>query len=120
MTSSEIKRYVVSNAASQGASVPLVATRHPGTQVLYRWAIWQNQQRLGRPIRTGVFRKEDIRLVVYQYASHLCCVLKHSDIKPRFRDFREWRQSFFAVKRKLVQRGWSLVSDSGEVSHATH
>ena len=110
----------MSNAASQGETVPLVATRHPGTQVLYRWAIWQNQQRLGRPIRTGVFRKEDIRLVVYQYASHLCCVLKHSDIKPRFRDFREWRQRFATVKGKLIQRGFALVDEREEVSHVAH
>ncbi len=110
----------MSNAVFQGAPRPLVAALHPGTQVLYRWAIWQNQHGLDRPIRTGVFRKGDVRLVVYQYSKSLCCVLKHADIKPRFRDFREWRQSFATVSSKLVKRGWSLVSDSGEVSHATH
>lgn len=110
----------MSNAVSQGASVPLVAALHPGTHVLYRWAKWQTQHACMRAFRTGVFRKGDIRLVVYQYGRFLCCLLKLADTKPKIRDFREWRESFATVKGKLVKRGWALVSDSEEVSHATH
>jgi len=47
-----------------------------------------------RAIRIGVFRKDDARLVVYQYSYSLCGVLKLADSKPKIRDFREWRQPF--------------------------
>ena len=96
---------------------PTLAALHPGTQALYRWGQWQVRHACKTPLRIGVFRKEDIQLVVYQYGPELCCVLKHADTKPRFQDFREWRQPFAAVQRKLQKRGWTLESDSGEVTH---
>ena len=110
----------MSSAVPQGAQVPLVAEFRLGTKVLIQWALWHKQHAYPKASRIGVFRKEDMRLVVYQYGKALCVAVKQADVAPKIRDFREWRQSFFAVKRKLVQRGWSLVSDSGEVSHATH
>ena len=110
----------MSSAVSQGAFRPLVAAPHPGTQVLLRWAKWQAQHRCMRAIRIGVFRKDDARLVVYQYSYSLCSVLKLADTKPKIRDFREWRQPFNKVKGKLVQRGWVLVREDEEVSHVAH
>lgn len=110
----------MSNAVSQGASGSLVAAPHPGTQVLFRWAKWQTQHRCMRAIRIGVFRKDDARLVVYQYGYSLCGVLKLADTKPKVRDFREWRQSFNKVKGRLVQRGWVLIREDEEVSYVAH
>ena len=110
----------MSSAVSQGAFRTLVAAPHPGTQVLLRWAKWQAQHRCMRAIRIGVFRKDDARLVVYQYSYSLCGVLKLADTKPKIRDFREWRQPFNKVKGKLVQRGWVLVREDEEVSHVAH
>ena len=110
----------MSSAVSQGASSTLVAAPHPGTQVLFRWAKWQTQHRCMRAIRIGVFRKDDSRLVVYQYSYSLCCVLKTADVRPKIRDFREWRQPFEKVKVKLVSRGWVLVRENEEVSHVAH
>ena len=110
----------MSSAVSQGASSTLVAAPHPGTQVLFRWAKWQTQHRCMRATRIAVFRKEDARLVVYQYGFSLCGVLKLADKKPKIRDFREWRQPFNKVKGKLVQRGWVLVRENDEVSHVAH
>ena len=110
----------MSSAVFQGSSNTPVATRHPGTKVLYRWAIWQAQHNCCmRAMRTGVFRKDDARLVVYQHGPSLCGVLKVADVAPRIRDFREWRQSFNKVKEKLVHRGWELIRDD-EVSHVAH
>ena len=110
----------MSSTVSQGSSSALVAAPHPGTQVLLRWAKWQAQHRCMRATRIGVFRKDDARLVVYQYSYSLCGVLKLADKKPKIRDFREWRQPFDKVKGKLVQRGWMLVRENEEVSHVTH
>ncbi len=110
----------MSNAVTQGSSNTLVAALHQGTKVLFRWAEWQNQHRCMRATRIGVFRKDDARLVVYQYGRSLCGVLKLADVKPKIRDFREWRQSYTVVKGKLVHRGWSLVRESEEVSHVAH
>ena len=110
----------MSSAVSQGANCPLVAAPHPGTQVLLRWAKWQAQHRCMRAIRIGVFRKDDARLVVYQYSYSLCGVLKLADSKPKIRDFRECRQPFDMVKGKLVQRGWALIRENEEVSHVAH
>ena len=73
-----------------------------------------------RAIRIGVFRKDDARLVVYQYSYSLCGVLKLADSKPKIRDFREWRQPLDKVKGKLVQRGWVLIRENEEVSHVAH
>ena len=110
----------MSSTVSQGSSSTLVAAPHPGTQVLFRWAKWQNQHRCVRAIRIGVFRKDDARLVVYQYGDSLCGVLKLADSKPKIRDFRECRQPFDMVKGKLVQRGWILIRENEEVSHVAH
>jgi len=106
------------NAASQGKSTPL-AEASLGTQVIYKWADWQNQQ-AGKPIRTASFRKESRCLVVHQYGDALCGVLQLADVKPMVRDFREWKEPFHTVQGKLIKRGWSLVSDSGEVRHVAH
>lgn len=110
----------MSSAVSQGANSPLVAAPHPGTQVLLRWAKWQAQHRCMRAIRIEVFRKDDARLVVYQYSYSLCVVLKMADTKPKIRSFREWRQPFKTVKEKLVHRGWVLIRENEEVSHVAH
>lgn len=109
----------MSSAVPQGQDA-LVAEPNLGTQVLFRWAKWQTQHACMRAQRIGVFRKGDMRLVVHQYGHALCGVLKLADVKPKIRDFREWREPFATVKGKLEQRGWSLVRDSEEVSHATH
>lgn len=110
----------MSNAVLQGESQPHVVSLHQGTQVLYRWAQWQTQQAPGRPLRVAIFRKENTRLVVHQYGRFLCGVLKLAEVKPKVRDFREWRETFLTVQAKLINRGWALVSDSGEVSHVAH
>ena len=109
----------MSNAETQGRK-SLEPELRQGTQVLFRWAKWQSEQASGRPLRVAVFRKENARLVVHQYGQNLCGVLKLAQVKPKVRDFREWRKSFVTVQGKLVVRGWLLVSDSGEVSDVTH
>ncbi|WP_126448183.1 hypothetical protein [Sulfuricystis multivorans] len=81
------------------------------------WALWQKQHAFPKATRKGVFRKEDMRLVVYQYGEDLCVAVKQADVAPKIRDFREWRQSFDVAKGKLIQRGWILVEDRKEVSH---
>ena len=50
----------------------------------------------------------------------LCGILKLAEVKPRVREFHEWREPFQKVHSKLVKRGWALVSDSGEVGHVAH
>ncbi len=113
-------RYVVSSAVPQGAQVPLVAEFRLGTKVLIQWALWHKQHAYPKASRIGVFRKEDMRLVVYQYGRALCVAVKQADVAPKIRDFREWRQRFATVKGKLIQRGWALVEDREEVSHVAH
>ena len=110
----------MSSAVSQEETLPLVAPLRQGTQVLYRWAQWQAQQASGRPQRVAIFRKGELRLVVHQYGESLCGVLSLAEVKPKVREFREWRQPFIAVQAKLVKRGWVIMTDSGEVSHAAH
>ena len=109
----------MSNAVSQGSSNTPAAARHPGTKVVYRWAIWQAQHRCMRATIVGVFRKGDARLVVYEYSPSLCAVLKFMDVAPRVRDFREWRQPIRKIKEKLVTRGW-IPETEGEVSNGAH
>lgn len=104
-------------AVSQGAS-PLVAEPHPGTEVLYRWAKWQKQHAYPMACQAVVFRKEDSRLVVYEYGPALCVVIIRVSNGPRMRDFREWRQPLAVVQGKLKSRGWKLESQQSEVSHA--
>jgi len=113
-------RYVVSSAVLQGAQVPLVAEFRQGTQVLIRWALWHKQHAYPKVILIGVFRKEDIRLVVYQYGKALCVAVKMADVAPKIRDWREWRQRYATVKGKLIQRGFALVDEREEVSHVAH
>lgn len=110
----------MSNAVTQGENLSLVAELRQGTQVLYRWAQWQSQHASGRPLRVAIFRKGESRLVVHQYGASLCGVLKLADVKPKVRDFREWRESFTAVQAKLVKRGWVIMTDSGEVGYVAH
>lgn len=113
----------MSEAVPRGVSKPLIASSHPGTQVLFRWALWQIKRAAAgkQAFRIGVFRKGDVRLVVYQYERNLCGVVKKADVAPKFRDFREWREPFATVKGKLVKRGWVLGSDSEEeVGHGAH
>lgn len=110
----------MSSAVPQGAQVPLVAESRMGTQVLYRWAQWHKQHAYPKALRIGVFRKESMRLVVYQYGKALCVAVKQADVAPKIRDFREWRQRFATVKGKLIQRGFALVDEREEVSHVAH
>ena len=110
----------MSSAVPQGAQVPLVAESRMGTQVLYRWAQWHKQHAYPKALRIGVFRKESMRLVVYQYGKALCVAVKQADVAPKIRDFREWRQRFATVKGKLIQRGWAQVEEREEVSHVAH
>lgn len=110
----------MSNAVPQGLTDALAATPHPGTDALFRWAIWQSQHRCLKAIRISVFRKENTRLVVYQYGKSLCGVLKLADSKPKIRDFREWLQPFDTIKGKLADRGWSLIREDEEVRHVAH
>ena len=98
--------------ANKGAT-PLSALR-PGTQVLFKWATWQKSKTLST--RTAIFRKGEMRLLVYQHG-HVCGVVKKCDTAPRFRDFREWREPYATVRGKLLSRGWVLESDTGEVNH---
>src|SRR5664280_1525341 len=88
--------------------------RRHGTQVLYQWALWQRNHAPDRHIRTAIFRKEQWRLVVYEYRASLCGVLKLANVKPKLREFRAWREPFATVHTKLAARGWLLVSDNGE------
>ena len=99
---------------------PAIEDLRHGTQVLYLWATWQKKHAPERPVRTTVFRKGEYRLVVHQYGASLCGILKLAEIKPRVREFHEWREPFQKVHSKLVKRGWALVSDSGEVGHVAH
>ena len=107
-------------AAPERPSQPLIATDlHPGTQACYRWAVWQTQHSLGLPIKVALFRKEGARLAVHDYGGSQCAVLTLADVKPRVREFREWREPYATVMEKLVARGWSLVSEiaAKEVNH---
>lgn len=97
---------------------PLMAKARPGTQVLFKWAQWHEQHAFPRATLVAVFRKENNRLVVYQYGSSLCVAVKKSGEGPMFNGFREWRQSFAVIQAKLVQHGWSLETNREEVSHA--
>lgn len=101
-------------------TLPAIEDLRHGTQVLFQWAEWQKKHAPERPVRTAVFRKGDCRLVVHQYGASLCGVLKLADVKPRVREFREWREPFLMVHIKLAKRAWALISDSGEVSYVAH
>lgn len=102
-------------------SLPAIEALGHGTQVMYRWASWQKKnQASALPMRIAIFRKEEFRLVVHQYQNSLCGVLKLADVKPKVRQFREWREPFSAVLQKLVAANWTLFSDSGEVQHERH
>jgi len=110
----------VSSAVHQGAQAPFVAEFRLGTKVLIQWALWHKQHACPKASRIGLFRKEDMCLVVYQYGKALCVAFKKADVVPNIRNFREWQQRFTAVKGKLIQRGWALVEDREEVSHVAH
>ena len=96
-------------------SLPGVEVLRHGTQVSYQWAVWQKANATKLPLRIATLRKGGFRLVVHQYRDSLCGVLKLADVKPRVRQFREWREPFAVVQQKLVERGWMPLTDSGEV-----
>ncbi len=104
----------------QQLSLPAMKPVAHGTQVMYAWAQWQKAQATPLPSRIGVFRKEDIQLVVHQYGPALCGVLRLAAVAPKVRGFREWRQPFETVHSKLTARSWTLEHDSAEVKHAHH
>ncbi len=99
---------------------PVVAEVRPGTQVLYRWAQWQQQHAYPRARAVGTFRKGDCRLLVYHYGRALCVVIKVADYAPKVRGFREWREPFATIKSKLLDRGWRYIEQREEVSHVAH
>lgn len=103
----------------QQKSLPTIEECSVGTQVMYRWAVWQKTQASNHPFRVAVLRKGTFRLVIHQYGEDVCGVLKLADSKPKVRDFREWREPLTRVILKLAGRGWLFVSDSGEVSHVS-
>ena len=55
----------MSSAVPSGEQLPLLADVRQGTKVLMKWAEWQKQHAYPKALRIGVFRKEDMRLVVY-------------------------------------------------------
>ena len=99
----------------QQQTIPCVESLRHGTQVSFLWSAWQKANATKLPLRIATLRKGGFRLVVHQYRDSLCGILKLADVKPRVRQFREWRQPFAVVQQKLVERGWMLLTDSGEV-----
>ena len=98
-------------SASPGAISAPADARH-GTQVLYRWAEWLRQRGYPRAARFAIFRKEDARLVVHEYASN-CVILKIGPTRPKLQEFREWKQPLVEVVAQLRARGWHLVTETG-------
>ncbi|MCZ2112905.1 MAG: hypothetical protein LC131_03590 [Anaerolineae bacterium] len=98
-------------SASPGAISAPADARH-GTQVLYRWAEWLRQHGFPRAARVAIFRKEDERLVVHEYASS-CVILKIGPTRPKLQEFREWKQPFVDVAAKLCAKGWHLGAEPG-------
>ncbi len=101
-------------SASPGAITAPAEARH-GTQVLFRWAEWLRQHGFPRASRFAIFRKEEVRLVVHEYAT-ICVVLKIGPTKPKLQEFREWKQPLVEVVAKLRERGWHLVTAAGAIT----
>ncbi len=100
----------------QQVNFPSVDPIGHGSQVMFRWVLWQKKNQASSiPMRIAIFKKDEFRLVVHQYQDSLCGVLKLANVKPKVRQFREWREPFTVVVKKLVAANWTLSSDSGEV-----
>lgn len=113
--------------STKNQSLKLETLSH-GTQVLYQWAGWKIEEKVSVALRHVELRKGDRALVVYEYSPVLCGVLrKKITNRTSIIDFREWRQPFSVVMKKLVvEAGWIPQLEPGrvslidtEVSHAT-
>lgn len=97
-----------------------LAERTPQAQVIFEWALWCKSKGIkGVASRTATFRKDGAELVVFEYGSNFCAVLKKRVSPKWILSFKEWSQPFSEVLSKLAMSKWELVhAGGGEVSHA--